>query len=62
VYRNAAVLAALAFIYGAIAGRVERSWISGPMVFAAVGLILGPQCLGVLRLNVRRRQAHYRHS
>ncbi len=52
MYLNAAMLAAFLLIYSAIAGRIERSWISGPMVFVAVGFILGPDVLGVLRLDI----------
>jgi NhaP-type Na+/H+ or K+/H+ antiporter len=52
MYQNAAILAAFLLIYSAIAGRVERSWISGPIVFTAVGLIFGPDGLGVLRLDI----------
>jgi sodium/hydrogen antiporter len=48
MYQNAAMLAASLLIYSAVAGRVERSWISGPIVFTGVGLILGPDGLGVL--------------
>jgi sodium/hydrogen antiporter len=59
MYQNAAVLAAFRLIYSAIAGRVGRSWISGPIVFTGVGLILGPDGLGVLHL---RRIADARRS
>jgi NhaP-type Na+/H+ or K+/H+ antiporter len=52
MYESAAILAAFLLIYSAIAGRVERSWISGPIVFTAVGLIFGPFGLGVLRINI----------
>jgi sodium/hydrogen antiporter len=52
MYQNAAVLAAFLLIYSAIAGRVERSLISGPIVFTGVGFILGPDGLGVLRLDI----------
>ena len=52
MYQNAAVLAAFLLIYSTIAGRVERSWISGPIVFTGVGLILGSDGLGVLRLDI----------
>ena len=37
MYQNAAVLAAFLLIYSAIAGRVERSWVSGPIVFTGIG-------------------------
>jgi NhaP-type Na+/H+ or K+/H+ antiporter len=52
MYQNAAILAAFLLIYSAIAGRIERSLISGPIVFTAVGFILGPDGLGVLSLNI----------
>jgi NhaP-type Na+/H+ or K+/H+ antiporter len=52
MYLNAALLAAFLLIYSAIAGRVERSLISGPIVFTVVGLILGPYGLGVVRIEI----------
>ena len=52
MYQNAAVLAVFLLLYSTVAGRVERSWISGPIVFTAVGLILGPPVLGALHLDV----------
>jgi NhaP-type Na+/H+ or K+/H+ antiporter len=52
MYQNAAILAAFLLIYSAIAGRIERSLISGPIVFTAAGFILGPDGLDVLRLNI----------
>jgi NhaP-type Na+/H+ or K+/H+ antiporter len=52
LYENGAVLALFILGYSAIAGRVERSWISGPIVFTAAGVILGPNVLGLLRLDL----------
>ena len=52
MYQNAALLAAFLLIYSAIAGRIERSLISGPIVFTGVGFILGPDVFGVLRINI----------
>src|SRR5260370_17941769 len=52
MYETAAMLAAFLLIYSAIAGRIERSWISGPIVFTGIGFILGPDGLGVLRINI----------
>ena len=52
MYQNAAILAAFLLIYSAVAGRIERSWLSGPIVFTAGGLLLGPYGLGVVRLNL----------
>ena len=39
--RNGAMLAVFLLVYSAIAGRNERSLISGPIVFTAVGFIPG---------------------
>jgi len=52
VYENIAILAAVVIIYSAGAGRVERSWLSGPMLFCGLGFLLGPTCLGLLRLSI----------
>ena len=52
IYQNAAILAAFLLIYSAFAGRVERSWFSGPIVFTGIGFVLGPDALGVLRINI----------
>ena len=52
MYQNAAMLAAFLLIYSAVAGRIERSLISGPIVFTAGGFILGPDGLGVLRIDI----------
>ncbi|RLA38816.1 MAG: sodium:proton antiporter [Gammaproteobacteria bacterium] len=42
MYEDLALLAVFIFIYSAIAGAVERTWISGPIVFTGFGLIIGP--------------------
>ncbi len=52
MYQNAAILAGFLLIYSSIAGRVERSWLSGPILFTAAGLLLGPYGIGVVRLNL----------
>jgi NhaP-type Na+/H+ or K+/H+ antiporter len=52
MYQNAAMLAAFLLIYSAVAGRIERSWVSGPIVFTGIGFILGPDVLGVLHINI----------
>jgi sodium/hydrogen antiporter len=52
MYENAAMLAVFLLIYSAIAGRIERSLISGPIVFTAAGFILGADGLGILRIHV----------
>lgn len=52
MYQNGAILAVFLLIYSAIAGRIERSLISGPIVFTAVGFILGADGLGILRIHI----------
>lgn len=52
MYENIAVIALFAFLYSAVAGGVERTLISGPMIFVCFGLLFGPLGLGVLRFDV----------
>jgi NhaP-type Na+/H+ or K+/H+ antiporter len=52
MYTDLAIVAVFAFIYSAIAGRVEKSIVSGPILFLAFGLICGPYGLGILNLDV----------
>jgi len=42
-------MAVFVFLYSAVAGGIERTRISGPMVFTVVGLIIGPLGLGWLQ-------------
>jgi NhaP-type Na+/H+ or K+/H+ antiporter len=51
MYEVLAVLALFALVYSSIAGGIERSWVSGPIVFTAFGLVLGPSGLGWLSLS-----------
>ena len=41
-----AILAVFIFLYSIIAGRVDRSILSGPIIFVTVGFIMGPMVLG----------------
>jgi sodium/hydrogen antiporter len=52
MYENGAILAVFLLVYSAIAGRIGRSWLSGPILFTAAGMVLGPEGLGVLHLKV----------
>ena len=49
MYIELAILALFIFIYSMVAGRIERSVISGPMVFVTVGFLMGPSGLGWLK-------------
>lgn len=51
MYVELAVLALFIFLYSLVAGRFERSVISGPMVFVVVGFLMGPSVLGWLKGN-----------
>jgi len=42
MYLELAILALFIFIYSMVAGRIERSAISGPMVFVVAGFLMGP--------------------
>jgi NhaP-type Na+/H+ or K+/H+ antiporter len=53
MYDNLAILAAFAFLFSAIAGRIERSTITGPMIYVLFGLLAGPMVFGVLKLDVQ---------
>ena len=48
MYQDLAILALFILVYSAIAGRVERTWVSGPIVFAIFGLLIGPVGLDLL--------------
>ncbi|MHC4740280.1 MAG: cation:proton antiporter [Planctomycetota bacterium] len=52
MYQNLAILVGFIFIYGIVSGRLERTPISGAMVFIGFGLVFGPLCLGLLNLRV----------
>ena len=52
MYQTIAILAGILLVYAAVAGRIERSSLSGPIVFAAVGFLLGPRLLDVLHLDL----------
>jgi NhaP-type Na+/H+ or K+/H+ antiporter len=49
-YVDVAILASIVLLYSTVAGRVARSSFSGPIIFMAAGMILGPAGLAVLRL------------
>lgn len=49
MYTELAILALFIFIYSLVAGRIERSAISGPMVFVVAGFLMGPYGLGWLK-------------
>ena len=52
MYNNLAVLAVFAFLFSVVAGRVERSVVTGPMVYIFFGLLAGSTGLGILDMDV----------
>ena len=52
MYQNWAVIAAFAFLYSAVAGKLERTPVSGAIVFIIFGLVFGPLGLGLVNLDV----------
>jgi len=52
MYAELALLVVFVFLYSSIAGGLEKTMISGPMVFTVVGLIIGPLGLGWLQLDL----------
>ena len=52
MYLDLAILAFFVFLYSVVAGGVERTPISGPIVFLLFGLVLGPVGIGLLDLDV----------
>jgi NhaP-type Na+/H+ or K+/H+ antiporter len=47
-YITFAIFASFAFLYSLIAGKIEKSAISGPIIFTLCGYLLGPQVFGIL--------------
>jgi len=54
MYQTLAVLAAFLLVYSVVAGGVERTWISGPIVFTLYGVLVGPVGLDLLTLETDR--------
>lgn len=52
MYGTLAILAAFAFVYSVVASRLEKTPVSGAVVFLAFGLVTGPTGLGWLGLDV----------
>jgi NhaP-type Na+/H+ or K+/H+ antiporter len=52
MYQQLAVIALFAFAYASVSRRIERSVLSGPIVFIAGGLLLGPMGLGLIDLKI----------
>jgi NhaP-type Na+/H+ or K+/H+ antiporter len=54
MYLDLVIFAVFIFIYSAIAGGVERTWISGAIIFTAFGILIGPIGLDLISFEVDR--------
>jgi NhaP-type Na+/H+ or K+/H+ antiporter len=48
MYQDILILALFTFFYSTVAGAIERTWISGAIVFTAFGLLIGPVGLDLI--------------
>ena len=51
-YQILTILAAFAFLYSLIASRLERTPVSGAVVYMFCGLACGPMGLGLIHFNI----------
>lgn len=54
MYLDLALIAGAILAFSSIAGLVEKSWISGPIVFVLFGFLIGPRILDLLSLQMQR--------
>ena len=54
MYLDLVVFAVFIFIYSTVAGAVERTWISGAIIFTAFGLLIGPVGLDLISFKADR--------
>lgn len=52
MYSNLATLAVFALLFSAMSGRIERSWVTGPIVYLIFGFLAGPMVLGLIDIEV----------
>jgi NhaP-type Na+/H+ or K+/H+ antiporter len=56
MYKEFVILAFFALLYSLVAGRLERTPITGPIIFLSFGLLTGPLGLGWLELDIDRQE------
>ena len=54
MYENLALLGAFVLVYSSVAGAIERTWISGPIIFTCFGLLIGPVGLDLHTMEIDR--------
>ena len=48
MYQDLVIMAVFILIYSTVAGAIEKTWISGAMIFTAFGLLFGPVGLDLI--------------
>jgi NhaP-type Na+/H+ or K+/H+ antiporter len=48
MYQDIVLLGVFILVYSAVAGAVERTWISGPLIFTAFGILIGASGFGLI--------------
>jgi NhaP-type Na+/H+ or K+/H+ antiporter len=56
VYQDIVIFAVFILIYSTVAGAVERTWISGAIIFTAFGLLIGPVGLDLISFKIDREE------
>ena len=56
MYQDIVVFAVFILIYSTVAGAVERTWISGAIIFTAFGLLIGPVGFDLISFKVDREE------
>ncbi|MEA2080592.1 MAG: cation:proton antiporter [Pseudomonadota bacterium] len=54
MYENLALLALFVLVYSSVAGAIERTWISGPIIFTCFGLLIGPVAFDLHTMEIDR--------
>lgn len=54
MYLDLLILSGFILVYSIVAGAVERTWISGPIIFTAFGLLIGPVVLDLISFKADR--------
>jgi len=54
MYQDLVIMAVFILIYSSVAGAVEKTWISGAIIFTAFGLLIGPVGLDLISFKADR--------
>lgn len=54
MYESLALIAGFALLYSFVAGGIERTWVSGPILFTGFGLLIGPTGFDLLSFETDR--------